>query len=260
MSPHDPTGHVDSGLADPPDDPSVLADLPQAPAPAALHRVSEHRHGWYFHAVADPTRDPGGRFDLATRGQGTCHVGETLDGALCEKLLRAPIKVVPAQRLAELHHTVGTVHALAPVADLTAHGATGFGVNSELHATLDYAVPRRWAHRLWQAGWRALRYLLRADPSGQTAGVALFGGAGLHRRAPLGRARPAARSTRPRRAGCSRPAASKWSTSPPRSPFTSPPTMSSAGSSRALRYRQRWFRQQASRHVTPLGAHRPEER
>ncbi len=174
-----------TGLADPPDDRPALTGLPAAGHIDRLHRLSEYARPWWF-AHVDAVDDPhGGRFDL-TPPQGTCYLAETLDGALVEKLLRARSKVVVAERLAELFHAQIEVRAAPAIADLTAARATALGLNAEIHTTLDYRVTRRWARALRRAGWRGLRYLLRGDLTGTQAGRALFGGAGLHRRAPAG--------------------------------------------------------------------------
>ena len=177
--------HAGMGLAEPPDDAAALHGFPRAVPVTSLHRLSDHRQGWYYHGVDDPDRDPGGRFDLRDP-HGTCHTAESLDGALVEKLLRRPTKVVVAERLHELFHSTITVHRSPRSADLTSPAATRWGINAEIHSTLLYRVPRGWAQQLHRAGWRALRHRLRGDSSGQQAGVALFGRRGPHTRAPAG--------------------------------------------------------------------------
>ncbi len=172
-----------SGLADPPKDKTDLDGFPEAVAPRQLHRLSEWPGTWWFSST--PGGQSGGRFDLSAP-DGTCYLAETLDGALVEKLLRTRTKVVLAERLAEVFHATVTVRVMPHCADLAAPEAVGFGINGEIHTTLDYATPRRWAAALRRAGWRSLRYLLRGDPSGRNSGRALFGKAGLHRRAPNG--------------------------------------------------------------------------
>lgn len=172
-----------TGLGEPPGD---LAGFPAAGDVGELHRCSDHPGVWWFASVDDAEVDRGGRFDL-TEPLGTCYLAEDdLDGALVEKLLRTPVKVVVQQRLVELFHATITVHDAPPTADLTAAAATGFGLNAEVHSTLDYAMPRRWAAALYRAGWRALRHRLRGDVTGDLAGRCVFGGAGLHQRAPAG--------------------------------------------------------------------------
>ncbi len=172
-----------TGLSDPPTGKADLVDFPAAAAPEALHRLSEWPDPWWFSSAADG--EPGGRFDLPTPA-GTCYLAETLDGALVEKLLRTRTKVVVAERLEELFHAAVAVRAIPPCADLAAPRAAGFGINAEIHTTLDYVTPRRWAAAFHRAGWRSLRHLLRGDPAGTASGRALFGKGGLHRRAPAG--------------------------------------------------------------------------
>ena len=172
-----------TGLGQPPND---LSGFPGAGTVDQLHRLSEWPGVWWYSCV-DNVEDPkGGRFDLVgTRG--TCHLAEdSLDGALIEKLLRTPTKVVVAERLGELFHAVVHVRHTPSTADLTAAEATGYGINGEIHTTLNYATPRRWAAALYASGWRAVRHRLRGDPSQNLAGRALFGGAGIHARAPAG--------------------------------------------------------------------------
>ncbi|MCA1783953.1 MAG: RES domain-containing protein [Intrasporangiaceae bacterium] len=172
-----------SGLADPPTNTTDLDGFPAAAAPPQLHRLSEWPGTWWFSST--PDGQPGGRFDLSAP-YGTCYLAETLDGALVEKLLRTRTKVIVAERLAELFHATVTVRMMPHCADVAAPRATGFGINGEIHTTLDYMTPRRWAAALRRAGWRSLRYLLRGDPASLNSGRALFGRAGLHRRAPNG--------------------------------------------------------------------------
>ena len=174
-----------SGLGAPPADGARLERFPQAPTVRELHRLSEHPEPWFFSSVDDVEQLTGGRFDLIAP-DGSCYLAESLEGCLVEKLLRGPTRVVVAERLDELFHT--TVRTTAPMrtADLTAARASGFGVNAEIHSTLDPAAPRRWAIALRAAGFRALRHALRADPAATLRGRAVFGTAGLHRRAPAG--------------------------------------------------------------------------
>lgn len=177
----DPT--APSGLADPPEETTDLDGFPEAAAPERLHRLSEWPGTWWFSSTSEG--QPGGRFDLSAP-HGTCYLAETLDGALVEKLLRTRTKVVVAERLAEVFHARVTVRMLPHCADVAAPRAAGFGINAEIHTTLNDVTTRRWAAALRRAGWRSLRYLLRGDPAGLSAGRALFGRAGLHRRAPDG--------------------------------------------------------------------------
>ena len=174
-----------SGLADPPDDLAALDTFPVAAWVPELHRLSEWPGVWWYSTVATADDPSGGRFDLP-RPRGTCYLAESLDGALVQKLLRTETKIVVAERLEELFHATVAVGAARATADLTSPAATGFGLNAEVHATLDYRAPRRWADALWRRGWRALRYLLRGNVAGRQAGRALFGSAGLHARAPTG--------------------------------------------------------------------------
>ena len=171
-----------TGLAEPPDQ---LLGFPEADSVPELHRLSEFPGSWWFASTDGADDGSGGRFDLPAPN-GTCYLADSLAGAVVEKLLRAPVKVVVAERLDELFHTVVAVRRMPPVADLAARRATGFGLNAEIHTTLDYGRTRRWAVALHAAGFRGVRHRLRGDVTQRLAGWALFGTAGLRHRAPNG--------------------------------------------------------------------------
>lgn len=173
--------NASTGLGEPPVE---LDGFPEARKIDELHRLADWPGVWWYSSI-DSLDGPGGRFDLVAP-LGTCHLAESFDGAVVEKLLRRPIKMVPAERLGELFHATVTVTTNPPTADLTAAAVTGYGLNAEIHAGLDHRLPRRWAAALHRHGFRGLRHLLRGDATGRAAGRALFGGAGLHARAPAG--------------------------------------------------------------------------
>lgn len=151
-----------------------------------LHRLSEHSGVWWFASLADDGGGTGGgRFDLPAP-EGTCYLADDLEGALGEKLLRRPKRLIPEQRLRELRHGRVRVRRAPELADLTAKRVTGWGINAEIHTTLDYGKPRAWAERLRARGAKGLRYAVRSDPTLAGRAVALFGAAGLHARAPAG--------------------------------------------------------------------------
>ncbi len=170
-----------TGLGEPPDH---LLGFPEAAPTTELHRLSEFPGSWWF-ASASADDGGGGRFDLP-HPNGTCYLADSLTGAVVEKLLRSPVKVVVAERLDELFHTVVSVRRIPLTADLTARRATAYGLNAEIHTTLDYRRTRRWAIALHRAGFRGLRHRLRGDVTQRLAGWALFGTAGLRHRAPNG--------------------------------------------------------------------------
>ena len=171
-----------TGLGEPPDH---LLGFPEAAPVHELHRLSEFPGSWWYASAPTDSDSGGGRFDLR-RPNGTCYLADSLTGAVVEKLLRTPVKVVVAERLDELFHTVVTVRRTPPVADLTARQATAYGLNAEIHTTLDYDRTRRWAVALHRNGFRGLRHRLRGDVTQRLAGWALFGTAGLRHRAPNG--------------------------------------------------------------------------
>jgi RES domain-containing protein len=174
---------VQSGLGWPPSDPAALQAIPPAAVPVSLHRLSYWPGVWWFATTG--VEILGGRFDLAPPF-GTCYLADELEGALIEKLLRTPKRIVSAEQLDRLFHVTVEVRRAPRSADLTATTLTGLGLNAEIHTSLDYAKPRAWAAALRLAGWRALRYAMRGDSALLQRGVALFGSAGLHRRAPAG--------------------------------------------------------------------------
>lgn len=171
-----------TGLGQPP---TSLGSFPSARDATELHRLSDYPGTWWFASIRHVDDHSGGRFDLP-HPNGTCHLAESFEGAVIEKLLRAPTKVVVAERLDELFHTTVAVRASPRTADLASRRATSFGLNAEIHTTLDYGRTRRWASALHRAGFRALRHRLRGDVSQRNAGRALFGTAGLRHRAPAG--------------------------------------------------------------------------
>lgn len=173
-----------SGLAWPPAETAALGVVPGAALPLRLHRLSHWPAPWWFASAGRDDRG-GGRFDLPLP-QGTCYLADDLEGALLETLLRKPRRIVPSQQLDRLLHVRVAVVKSPPTADLTAPVLTGVGINAEISTTLDYAKPRAWALALRGAGWGALRYALRGDSALRQRGVALFGSAGLHSRAPAG--------------------------------------------------------------------------
>lgn len=174
-----------SGLSAPPEDAGRLADVePAADLPQWFHRLSAWPGTWWFASVP-PGATEGGRFDLAPP-RGTCYVADSLFGALAEKLLRKPKVIVTTQQLEQLFHATIMVRRQPRAADLLQPALTGLGLNAEIHTTLDYATTRAWAQRLWEAGWRSLRYALRGDNALRERGLALLGAAGLHHRAAAG--------------------------------------------------------------------------
>lgn len=176
-----------SALAPPTVADAELQGLPRAHRISEpLHRLSEHREPWWFaSASVDSPATIGGRFDLPVPA-GTCYLAETLDGALCEKLLRSSKRVVPSERLASLFHATIDVRQMPEAVDLGAEAATAVGLNAEIHVGLAYRVSRAWARAFHRAGWQAISYVLRGDAALHARGLALFGRSGLRRRAPTG--------------------------------------------------------------------------
>lgn len=149
------------------------------------HRLSDFENPWFFSSTSSPSTSGGGRFDLRTP-HGTCYWTDNLTGALAEKFLRVPLHAVTEEQVLSLWHHCIALGNSSDAADLTSQAVRRFGVNAEIHTSLDYSLTRSWAIALRSAGWRGLRYLLRSDPAVRLLGLAIFGSAGAARRAPRG--------------------------------------------------------------------------
>jgi hypothetical protein len=171
-----------SGLGEPP---ASLDGFPLARSLELLHRLSDYADPWFYSSVPPHGAEPGGRFDL-NDPYGTCYWADSLGGAIGEKLLRVPLKIIPDTNLHGLLHHQVRPKALGRIANLVAAGARRFGVNLEIYATLDYCLPRLWATTFHESGFRGLRYKLRSDAAAHQHGLALFGNARLATRAPTG--------------------------------------------------------------------------
>lgn len=165
---------IPTALGLPPDD---LEGFPEHVASGVWHRLSSKPGPWHFSSES-PTSLRGGRFDLASP-RGSCYWASNLDGALGEVTQRVPHSVVTRQRLQALYHHRVEPRSPRGVADLASARSRRFGVNGEIHTTLDYVVTRAWARELAGRGWPGLRYGLRSDPSRRAHGLALFGRTGL---------------------------------------------------------------------------------
>jgi hypothetical protein len=149
------------------------------------HRLNDFDNPWFFSSVPSTTSRGGGRFDLLTP-HGTCYWADSLKGALAEKFLRVPLNVVTEEQVLSLWHHSFALANPPNAADLASGSVRRFGVNAEIHTSLDYSLTRSWAIALRTAGWRGLRYLLRSDPAVRVRGLAIFASAGAAQRAPRG--------------------------------------------------------------------------
>lgn len=165
-------------LATPPDDPAALEVFPgrSLDPHTPLYRLfrASHTSVFYFSSRSDAN---GGRYDLAPPN-GSCYLAETPVGAWLE-VFRSPGTIdhadLEARRMAEV-----LVPEALDLADLTHPNARSHGVTAEIHAGPDYGIPRQWAERLHQAGWRGLAGLARHDPGALERTVTLLGSAGAH--------------------------------------------------------------------------------
>jgi len=158
-----------SPLAAPP------ADLRRFPAfrltpVRALYRIHRRdRNPWWF------SHDGTGRFDLPAP-EGTCYLAVSPLGAFVEVFREIALvsqALVDARCVSTLR-----LPGAARLADCTRARARAFGVTAEIHATEEYGATQPWAAAFAAAGFAGVRYLVRHDPSGRSAGIALFGSAG----------------------------------------------------------------------------------
>jgi hypothetical protein len=165
-------------LAYPPDEAAGLVGFPEAALGGSVELfrvVRAGREAWYFGSSGD------GRFDLPPP-DGTCYLATEPEVAFVEALgggLRDGVvsrAFVEARRLRRLR--VPFVHRMALLAD---RRARRFGVTAEIHTVVPYDLSQQWARRLRAAGFDAVAYLARHDPSGAGHSVALFGKAGERR-------------------------------------------------------------------------------
>ena len=172
-------------LTPPPDDPAALAGFPRRQLRGTrlfrllLHRdpqTSELRHPFFFSSAAEAS-PLGGRYDLPAP-HGSCYLAEAAVAAWLETF-RGTL-VVDRGDLRRRRLLATRVPRSLPAANLSAPAARGFGITGEIHTAADYRLPRRWAHRLQQAGARALSGKVRHDPGVEHGSVTLFDATGAH--------------------------------------------------------------------------------
>ena len=111
-----------------------------------------------------------GRFDISP--EGTLYLAGSDEGAFLE-VFRG--RVVALEEVAIRRLAFIGLRGNARLADLASASSRGFGITAEIHATPDYDLCQRWAEALRAAGFDGVRYSLSHDPSGDSAGIALFG-------------------------------------------------------------------------------------
>ncbi|MDP9397090.1 MAG: RES family NAD+ phosphorylase [Actinomycetota bacterium] len=153
-------------------------------ATGSLHRIFRWRDPWtgeerepFFFASAATADSTGGRYDLPLP-HGACYCADTKAGAWLETFRSVGLVALPDVQARRLL----TTRPPRPIraADLLAAGARRYGVTNDIHTGDDYGVPRQWALRLFQAGFRALRGRIRHDPTGRSVSVTLLDAAGGH--------------------------------------------------------------------------------
>ncbi|MFY9820205.1 MAG: RES family NAD+ phosphorylase [Thermoanaerobaculia bacterium] len=173
-------------LAPPPDDPVALRLFPHRPIDPAmtLFRVVRKGRGpwWFGSSMA-------GRFDLPAP-HGTCYLATDPLAALLEVLGADHERWIVSQEfLAERRLRQLSLPREITVADLTARGASGFGLTAEIGTLVPYDLPQAWAAKLHAVRFGGLVYWLRHDPS-RAEGWALFGPQGERKSYRRGRELP----------------------------------------------------------------------
>jgi hypothetical protein len=175
-----------SSLGWPPDDPSLLEGFPGYTLSTAtrLFRIVQEEVGpWWFGSSMT------GRFDLPEPA-GTCYVALDEMAALLELVaFDREGGIVSSEFLARRRIRDLRIPQQIEAADLRSRRASGFGVTMEVSVVVPYDCPQAWAARLHEAGYQALVYWLRHDPS-RAEGIALFGRHGERRQWRRGRERP----------------------------------------------------------------------
>lgn len=136
-----------------------------------VHRAD--REPWFF--------DDGdeGRFNLPVgMGTGTCSFAADPVGGFLEVFGR--MTLVSEEDVAKRGMYHAAVNKELVLADFCAPDAGKFGINGEIHTTIDYAITRAWAIAVQVAGLDGIRYLTRSDPQMNQQGYAIFGPAGPH--------------------------------------------------------------------------------
>lgn len=172
-------------LAAPPDDSAALASFPSRALDlgSPLYRIfravdSEDRPRSPFWFGARPTTG-GNRYDLPAP-DGCCYLAESPIGAWLEVFNDGDAQSIELMDLVPRRLATVVAPASVALADMTAAAARGFGLTGEIHVTTDYTVPRLWAERLHEAGWRGLRGRARHDPGLEQPTVTLFDARGEH--------------------------------------------------------------------------------
>lgn len=133
---------------------------------------------WWFASVP-PDPIAGGRFDLPAPA-GTCHLAETITGAVLEAL-QVHLANLPAAELASRGAVRTRVPSgMPPAADLTAPVGVQLGLTSAVWAGSDRPLTQQWAAAFRRDGWWALHSGIQHDLSGTLRGVSLFDRAGDH--------------------------------------------------------------------------------
>jgi hypothetical protein len=187
-----PPERAPSFLSAPPQDVDELEGFPELvlPAGAEVHRIHSAELGaWYFNAQDTWRFNP-----CSVAGLGACYLAERPVAGLLE--IYQGVTVVDERDIAGKAHFTATLQDAVRLADCCARAAGEFGVNGEIHTTIDYDLTQAWAAALARAGFAGLRYLCRSDPAMSLVAYAFFDAAGASPpgRWPDGRDAPIAES------------------------------------------------------------------
>ncbi|HEX9700401.1 MAG TPA: RES family NAD+ phosphorylase [Acidobacteriota bacterium] len=177
-------------LSLPPEDAEDLRSFPQpeplvGPGRPDLFRIFRHRdpetgqtRGPFHFASCPGANDaPGGRYDLPAPA-GACYLALSPIGAWLEVFRTTRIVASDDVRRRRLLAT--RPPRRIRTADLLAKKARAYGVTGEIHTHDDHSLPRAWAMRLHEAGFRALLGKVRHDPGLHERSLTLLDVAGEH--------------------------------------------------------------------------------
>ncbi len=173
---------IDLDLAEPPDDPQVLARFPTRTlrTGTAIHRIHHDELGPFWFGSSAVDAEGASRFDLATP-RGSSYWALQPEAAFLERLARRPAAMLPLELLDRFHLSTVDLPDDLTVANSPVKRARGFGLTAEFHTTSHYPITRRWATALASSGHRGLLAIPRHDVTARLRTLTLFGRGGEHR-------------------------------------------------------------------------------
>lgn len=167
-------------FADPPQ-PSRLQTFPtrNLAVGTKLHRIHHANLGPYWFGSHDADDDGGARFDIPAPN-GSSYWALQPAASFLETIARRPLSIVPLELLDRFSLSDVELPDSLGAANTPVKRARGFGLTGEFHSSVTYAVTRRWASALFDAGHRAVIAIPRHDVTAKLRSVTLFGRAGEH--------------------------------------------------------------------------------